>query len=177
VKKLIPQDSLFREQKIQPPTNEQITKRVKGEPGPLPRTLPQTTQPELVFNKGSIISQESDTLKFQKFPITEIKKGATGTLLIDVQTNEPYFIIQLTSPDGEIVEEIKNLNKYTFQYLQPKNYKIKVILDKNNNGKWDPGNFYNREEPEPIWFYQTQDKKYDFPIRANWELGPLLLIF
>ncbi|MEZ4946887.1 MAG: Ig-like domain-containing domain [Cyclobacteriaceae bacterium] len=177
VKKLIPQDSLFREQKIQPPTNEQITKRVNGEPGPLPRTLLQTTQPELVFNKGSIISQESDTLKFQKFPITEIKKGATGTLLIEVQTNEPNFIIQLTSPDGEIVEEIKNLNKYAFQYLQPKNYKIKVILDKNNNGKWDPGNFYNREEPEPIWFYQTQDKKYDFPIRANWELGPLLLIF
>ncbi|MEQ8362129.1 MAG: Ig-like domain-containing domain [Cyclobacteriaceae bacterium] len=175
--KLIPQDSLFSQPKLPEPIKESGPKKVKGEPGQLPRGIPQQPQPELIFNKGSIISQESDTLKAQKFPISEIKKASTGTLIIEVQTKEPNFVIQLTTPDGEIVEQIKNINKYTFQYLQPRNYSIKVILDKNNNGKWDPGNFFKREEPEQIWFYKTQDNKYDFPIRANWELGPLMLIF
>ena len=152
--------------------------KVKGQPGTLPkRTAPTQAQPELVLKKGAIISQELDTLAQQKFSIQEIKVANTGTLLIEVQTKEPDYIIQLITPDGTVMEEIKNIKKYSFQYLQPKNYKIKVILDRNKNGKWDPGNFFKKEEPEPIWFYQTQDKKYDFPIRANWELGPLMLIF
>ncbi|MFZ1805602.1 MAG: Ig-like domain-containing domain [Cyclobacteriaceae bacterium] len=175
--KLIPSDSLFRQPKAPEPSNEPAVKKVKGEPGSLPRPAPQQTQPELIFTKGAIISQESDTLKAQKFTITEQKKLSTGILLIEVQTKEPDFIIQLTTTEGQVVEEIKNINKYTFSFLQPRNYQIKVIIDKNNNGKWDPGNFFKREEPEPVWFYKTQDNKYDFPVRANWELGPLLLIF
>jgi len=176
--KSIHPDSLFKKLPQPEVKQEEVPKvKVKGAPGEMPRSLPQQTQPTLIFTKGSIISLESDTLQIQKSPINEIKKAATGTLLIEVQTKAPNYIIQLTTPEGELIEEIQNETKYTFKYLQPKNYKIKVIIDSNNNGKWDPGNFFKREEPETIWFYQTQDKKYDFPIRANWELGPLLLIF
>ncbi len=179
--KLIPADTLYKKPES-PATNtkepENEKPKVKGEPGTLPKRTPVLqAQPELIITKGSIISQEMDTLATQKFSITEIKKANTGTLLIEVQTKEPEYIIQLITPDGTLIEEIKNTKKYSFQYLQPKNYKIKVILDRNKNGKWDPGNFFTKEEPEIIWFYQTQDKKFDFPIRANWELGPLMLIF
>lgn len=177
ISKIIPIDSLFRQPKLQALGNDPTVKETKGESKPLARTVAQQLPPALVLTKGALISQESDTLKAQKFIITEIKKTSTGTLLIEVQTKKTDFIIQLTTSQGEVIEEIKNLKKYTFQYLQPGNYSIKVIVDSNQNGVWDPGNFFKREEPEPIWFYKTQDKKYDFPIRANWELGPLLLIF
>ncbi|MBZ0246828.1 MAG: Ig-like domain-containing protein [Cyclobacteriaceae bacterium] len=175
--KHLPSDSLFRPPTLSPPNNQSEVKRIKGQPGPPSRPIPQQAQPELIFIKGAIISQESDTLKAQKFPITETKKASTGTLLIEVQTKKTDFIIQLTTSQGEVIEEIKNLTKYSFQYLKPGNYTIRAIIDSNQNGIWDPGNFFKKEEPEMIWFYKTQDKKYDFPIRANWELGPLLLIF
>lgn len=178
--KLIPSDTLFKkpELPLKSEEPENVKPKVKGEPGSLPKRTPiLQAQPELIITRGSIISQEMDTLGNQKFSITEVKKTNTGTLLIEVQTKEEDYIIQLITPDGTLIEEIKNIDKYSFQYLQPKNYKIKVILDRNKNGKWDPGNFFIKEEPEKIWFYKTQDKKYDFPIRANWELGPLMLIF
>lgn len=179
ITKFIHSDSLFRKpppQEVSANTSEPKVK-VKAST-PISRPIPSIQmQPELIISKGAIISQESDTLTAKKYPITGIKKASTGTLLIEVETSEPNYIIQLTTTDGQLVEEVANVKKYSFDYLSPRNYKIMVIIDKNNNGKWDPGNFFNKIEPEPTWFYKTQDKKYDFPIRANWELGPLMLIF
>ena len=176
IAKAVPFDSLFRKPPP-PPLPGDGTGKTKGQE-PLPRARPLLPpQPELTLAKGAIISQEGDTLKPQKFVVPEIKKQSTGTLLVKVDTQEPYYIVQLTGTDGTVVEEAANVKEYAFEYLAARNYRIRVIIDRNNNGKWDPGNFFTREEPEPTWFYKTQDKKYDFPIRANWELGPIMLIF
>jgi len=135
------------------------------------------TKTELILGKGTFISIESDSSKGLLQTIPTASKAETGTLLIEVQTKEPNYIVILTNAAGEILQELKNVKKHTFTFLPAQNYKLKVIIDRNNNGKWDPGNFFKRQEPEPIYFYQTADKKYDFPIRANWELGPIMLIF
>ncbi len=150
LKKIIPTDTLFKSLKI---------------------------NPELIMGKGSLISIESDSSKSYSAAISKLETSNTGTLLVETKTTEPNYIIQLTTLSNEIVEEIKNVNTYSFNYLSPGNYKIKIIIDKNNNGRWDAGNIFKNMEPEPIVYYITQDKKYDIPIRANWELGPLLLIF
>lgn len=148
--KTIPQDSLFRNQKF-------LT--------------------QLIINPAAFISIENDSSKAQKHGITRLPEDKTGTLLIETKTEVPNYIIQVLNSGGEVVDMVKNSKKHTFKYLQPQNYKIRVIIDSNNNGRWDPGNIYKREEPEQVYFYQTPDKKYEFPIRANWELGPLMLIF
>lgn len=149
-KKSVPRDTLFKSLKI---------------------------KPELIMGKGSLISIENDSSKSYSAPISTLEMSKTGTLLIETKTTEPNYIIQLTTMTNEVVEEIKNIKTHTFNYLPPQNYKIKITIDKNNNGRWDAGNIFKNVEPEPIIFYKTQDKKYDIPIRANWELGPLLLIF
>lgn len=179
IKKSIHFDSLFKK----PVTIDLSSNKIDGSKEvksniPIRKTAPSAqTQPELILAKGTFISQESDTLKPLKFPITETNKASTGTLLVEVTTDQPNYIIQLITTEGKVIEQVANVKKYAFEYLSPRNYKIMVIIDKNNNGKWDPGNYFNRVEPEPTWFYKTQDKKYDFPIRANWELGPIMLIF
>lgn len=134
-------------------------------------------QPSLYINRSAFISIEGDTLKKQNFPINETNKSQTGILLIEVKTAEPNYIIQLINTAGAVIREVRNEKKHTFNFLSPENYKIQVIIDRNNNGRWDWGNIFKKEEPEDIYFYQTKDKKYDVPIRANWELGPLMLIF
>jgi hypothetical protein len=52
-----------------------------------------------------------------------------------------------------------------------------VIIDTNNNRKWDIGNFEKKVEAEPVFLYKTIDKKYSTPVRANWEVGPLNIKF
>ncbi|MCB0490054.1 MAG: Ig-like domain-containing protein [Cyclobacteriaceae bacterium] len=132
---------------------------------------------ELYLGQGAFLSIESDSSKQNAIPIPLVEASQAGTLLVETQTKEPHYIIQLLTSGGELIQEVRDKAKYSFNFLSPQNYKIRVVIDTNNNGKWDAGNIFKNEEPEHISFYITQDKKYEVPIRANWELGPLMLIF
>ena len=57
----------------------------------------------------------------------------------------------------------KNFTK-TLNNFPPGNYNIKIIEDLNNNGRWDPGNYDKKLQPEKIF---TKDLE---TLRANWEL-------
>ena len=175
-RKSIPSDSLFRKIEV----NQ--TDTVKSKLDPTKREVKSRTntilfKPILTFGKGALISIENDSSKSREFIIPMITKDQLGTLIVQTLTKEPHFVIQLTKTTGEIIEEVRNSTRHTFENLPAQNLKLRVIIDKNNNGKWDPGNIYQKIEPERVYFYQTADKKYEFPIRANWELGPLMLIF
>ncbi len=175
-KKVIHPDSLFKT--IESTETDSVVSKV--EPGRRQlraRTNTTKFKPELTLGYGAIISIESDSSSVRSFEIPLIEKNNTGTLLIQTRTYKPHYVIQLTTSGGELVQEIRDVRNYTFNFLPAQNYRIKVIIDENNNGIWDPGNIYKNQEPEEIFHYQTADKKYEFPIRANWELGPLMLIF
>ena len=88
----------------------------------------------------------------------------TGSISGKINCNE-NFIIQLLDKSYKLIEEKKNINKYTFDYLQPNTYKMRLILDNNNNGVWDRGNFENRELPEEIIFHNSK-----ITLRKNWEI-------
>ena len=96
---------------------------------------------------------------------------------IEISTKEKNYEVQMISTDNKTVLSFRNQKKYTFNYVNPAEYKIIVIVDKNNNHRWDAGNFYKKISPEKIILYKTIDNKYTFPVRANWELGPLLITF
>jgi hypothetical protein len=45
-------------------------------------------------------------------------------------------------------------------------------VDKNANGRWDPGNYFKREEPEPIIYYHAPDGTTAIKgVKANWDIG------
>ena len=134
-------------------------------------------KPVLLFGKGALISIDNDSSKAQDVKIQIPKADATGTVSIELDTKEPHFEVILTNSNNEPIKSLRDVKKYTFNYLEPGEYKIKVIVDSNNNLKWDPGNFYKKEEPERVFLYKTLENKNSFPIRANWELGPLVITF
>nr|WP_257984596.1 hypothetical protein [Psychroflexus sp. MES1-P1E] len=49
--------------------------------------------------------------------------------------------------------------------ITPGSYFIRLVYDKNANGKWDTGNFLKRVNPEPV-LYEAQPVE----IRANWDV-------
>ena len=134
-------------------------------------------QPQLTYGKGALISINLDSTKRFSKALKISKEDELGKVLITVDTNEPNFIIQLTTTDDVVVSSVKNAKEHAFGYLEPKEYKVRVIIDQNKNGKWDPGNFYKKIEPEKIILYKSEEGKYSFPLRANWEYGPLLIKF
>jgi uncharacterized protein (DUF2141 family) len=134
-------------------------------------------EPSLIYNKAGLISIENDSSKSMKVKIPIIDEEETGTILIKVETTHQNYFIQLLDKNDNLIESVKNIKNYTFRFVKPDEYKIRVLIDRNNNGKWDAGNFYKKIEPEQIIKYISEEGKPTFPIRANWEYGPLLIKF
>jgi uncharacterized protein (DUF2141 family) len=132
--------------------------------------------PQLYISKGVFISIENDSSKIIKVPIPFLKPDETGTLSVDVKTKETNFEVQLVTKDYKILQRFRNSKKIIFKNIPPAEYKLRALIDTNKNTKWDVGNVNKQEEPEKIIYYKSESK-YEFSIRANWEVGPLLFRF
>ncbi len=97
-----------------------------------------------------------------------------GEIIVSViNPQSKNVIIQITDTnDKTVTEEAANTNKtITFKYLPPKTYKIRVIYDENNNGKWDTGNFLLKKEAEVIEYFPEEQA-----VRPNWTLNAIITI-
>lgn len=132
---------------------------------------------KLVYAKSAFISHTSDTSKRLTKEIKLLNEEETGLVTIKIETGEPNYIIELVTTDDKIYANAKNVKDHTFKFVKAQEYKVRIIIDSNGNGKWDPGNYLTRSEPESVIYYKSEEGKYSFPIRANWEYGPLLIKF
>lgn len=85
----------------------------------------------------------------------------------DAGDAEPWFILQLLDQNGRTLRE-KTLTEdgnYSFLNLAAGNYGLRLIEDRNRNGRWDPGIFLKGIQPEPVYMYSGQ-----LQVRENWEL-------
>lgn len=101
--------------------------------------------------------------------IRTLGKADYSTLRLTL-VNMPYFpvIVDLITEKDEVVEQIKGIDKQTlfeFERIKPGAYYIRVIFDKNKNGKWDTGNVLKKIQPE-----KTQYLPEKFELRKNWDL-------
>ncbi len=91
-----------------------------------------------------------------------------GTVILNLTGIEMPIIAQLVSNDDAekvIVQKITSEDeKVVFGYLKPEKYKVKVIFDKNGNGKWDTGSYQDKYQPERVSYINEVVK-----VRSNWE--------
>lgn len=133
--------------------------------------------PKLTFARGYMISIENDTTAKMDMTMKLLDAATTAILILDIQTNEPHFIIQLLNSKNQVVRSVADQKKITLKYLSPEALKLRAIIDKNGNGVWDTAIYPQNREPEKIIYYLNSEKKYDIPLRANWEVGPLVFKF
>jgi uncharacterized protein (DUF2141 family) len=152
----------------------------------VPEAIPNPEEPKkkqkvekslLVFGKGAFVSLENDSSKASSNEIKIPEGEETGSLSIEIKTKEKTYIIQLLTTSGQVVKSLRQPTKYVFKNLVPREYKIRTLIDRNDNGTWDVGSFEKRIEPESIILYKTFDGKTSTPVRANWEVGPLVIKF
>jgi hypothetical protein len=92
-----------------------------------------------------------------------------GSIIVDlnIDTRPGHYIIQLlTEKEGLIEERFTNKSmKVRFDYILPGKYKIKAILDRNLNRRWDTGNYRLGLQPEAVYYFSKT-----LEIRANWDV-------
>ena len=115
---------------------------------------------------GSFMSVEQDSSQaiIQRYTFKNPEQYGTVSGTIDLPY-ENYFL-QLVNKDYKVVEELKNSKRYTFSMIRPDTYRLRVLVDANNNGRWEDGNILLNQEPEPVLMYQDE-----ITFRANWEVN------
>ncbi len=109
---------------------------------------------------------ENDTL-VQSFDIGRPKEYGNLFVTIDSLSPAESYVIEVM--DGESTLETYSVSgrasyKIELTALKPGNYGLRLVEDRNGNGRWDSGRYSLYRQPEPI---------YDYPmerLRANWDL-------
>lgn len=91
-----------------------------------------------------------------------------GTINLELTNVEGQVLIQLleNSNDEKVLQE-KKINgdgMVTFEYIAPEKYKIKVIYDENEDGKWNTGSYQDKHQPERVAYINEVIK-----VRSNWD--------
>ena len=137
----------------------------------LPKILQITLAPSF------LISTENDSSKRAQANLRLFDAATTAILFVNIQTKAPHFIIQLVNGQNKVIQEVVDKKQITFKYLNPEAVKIRAIIDTNANGRWDTAIYPENREPERMIYYRNAEKKFETPLRANWEVGPLTFRF
>lgn len=154
--------------------NDTIVKTVQI-PDSFVRSLPidfnfEEKLPYSVFIRDSVIwgynGLTNDSIKVRFTTKTE---KDYGNLLINYSVADPscQYIVYLLNNKGNIIQQniVSSNQPITYAHLDPGSYKIKVVKDRNNNGRWDTGNYKLKIQPEEIFFF---DKPIN--IRGYWDI-------
>lgn len=133
--------------------------------------------PKITIAPSFLISIDDDSSKRMSPTMRAIDSPTTAVLIVEVQTKEPHFVVQLLGSSGKVLQQVADQKKITFKYLAPETLKIRAILDKNGNGVWDTAIYPQNREPEKMVYFLNTNKKPETPLRANWEVGPLIFKF
>lgn len=99
------------------------------------------------------------------FTATQMREYGSLKLELEYQGGEQLIIQLLNEKEAVLREDIISSSKtINYPYLIDGKYKLKAIVDKNKNGKWDSGVLETKTLPERI---QYVSKIID--IRANWD--------
>jgi hypothetical protein len=119
---------------------------------------------QLYFGQGAFYSADNDTSASFGNSYKFIDPTDFGIQDIEVSTNYKSYNIQLLKENFEIVQEKSNEKTFSLTNLEPGKYKIRVLIDANNDGVWSPGNMHEQIEPEPVYIYPDV-----IVIRADWQ--------
>ena len=117
-------------------------------------------------DEGAITGSSGATSSLFNTKVTVSQKRDYGSIVLNSNTQTENAIIQLMK--GEVLVREISVNKskkYVFTDLIPGEYYVRILLDANMNGKWDPINWEAKRQAETILWYRSILK-----VRANWEV-------
>ena len=95
-----------------------------------------------------------------------VESYGTVFLKIDPGTEDPSYFYEILDKNNVVVRKgMKNeQNRYQIPFLGPGEYQVRIVLDTNENGQWDTGNYLEKRQPEEVLYLDEP-----FELRANWD--------
>jgi len=139
-------------------------------------SIPDSTQSDVVTLTVADSTFQDIQLQYNlkelKANYRKIRPETLADLLAGrINNAEPPFVVQLIDNKDELKAEKKliDTNNFRFERIEAGTYKIRVIEDRNGNGRWDPGNFFENRQAERIFYFRNpENSSTDIIIRGGW---------
>lgn len=94
------------------------------------------------------------------------KEDDYGHLYINIAGADTTAYVELLNGSDVPVRKAKVKNGgVLFMDLKPDKYYARLVLDVNDNGKWDTGKYADKQQPEVVYYYPRK-----FDIMQNWQV-------
>ena len=97
-----------------------------------------------------------------------------GTLLLDIKGVDKYGIVELMDSKETIIARQAVTPEHTadFYYIPSgSKYYIRMFVDRNQNGKWDTGDYDKKIQPEEIYYFpKLWEMKANFSFEETWDV-------
>lgn len=124
-----------------------------------------------VENQWNISKLEANFSKIKEETLSEELSGK-------VETDERPLLVQLLSKSDEVIREtyLTDTNVFRFTQIEAGDYKLRAIVDRNKNKRWDPGNIHEKVQPEPVYYlFDEENDTYQFLMRGAWTMNGLVI--
>ena len=92
---------------------------------------------------------------------------AFSTLFVTLQNADTSAVVQLLNGQDKVVNSLPAPGgKADFYFITPQTYYLRMFYDYNGNGIWDTGDYDQRLQPEPVFYYPQE-----LLLRAQWEVS------
>jgi len=100
-------------------------------------------------------------------------EAETGNLLLFIpspdstKNSDRKYIVELLNEKGLVHSSLKTTLpiQQSFDLLEPGNYSLRVIDDRNNNAYWDTGIMTTKQQPERVYLCTKS-----FTVKASWDI-------
>ncbi len=131
-------------------------------------TFEEDSSYSLFIHPGAVtdwFGQKNDTVKVN-FRVQQSRYYGTLNVKLTGLTAGNYILRLVNEQDVPLREtKISGAGTSTFPLLPPGQYRLKLITDANNNGKWDPGDYLAAIQPERVSYYGGPVR-----MRSGWDM-------
>ena len=124
----------------------------------------------LLLENLSFISIIGDTIK-KSTTMLRTESGKFGSVFFKVTPYEPYYVIDLLDKQNKILSSGRNIKKISLINYKPQDIIIRILIDRNNNGKYDSGDYEKKILPEEYIYV-----KETITIKAGWDVDDIEII-
>ena len=111
----------------------------------------------LVIPRGAIETIDGELNDSIRQVFRVAKESEMGSVILNMNNPEEgvSYILQMLDERGDKqVREVPYLTRTdTVHYIPPGKIRLRLVLDRNNNGKWDTGDLVRRIQPEKVRWY------------------------
>jgi hypothetical protein len=113
---------------------------------------------------GAVISVEGDSLPPTLIKHPVLKNEDYGIVRGKVNADSAaHFIVELVNKDSKVIRRAYS-SPYSFERIPPGEYRLRVVVDRNNNRRWDAGIYKEGKQPEPIYYFPSS-----LTVKSNFE--------